>query len=171
MGLKGGNKLSQVLAQIGQSVSKGERVKVGFLSGATYPDTPRGALRATYTQRKSQGQTRAIAGSSGGKPVAMIAAFQEFGTGTIPPRPFFRNMIRNKSHEWGPALGTDLVATHYNVGLSLDRLGAGIAGQLKQSIVDTNTPPLAASTIAQKGFSKPLISTAHMIMSVDHKVI
>jgi outer membrane receptor for monomeric catechols len=30
---------------------------------------------------------------------------------------------------------------------------------------------LAASTVARKGFSKPLIDTSHMINSIDHAVV
>jgi hypothetical protein len=33
------------------------------------------------------------------------------------------------------------------------------------------TPPLAASTIARKGHSKPLISTGLMVNSVSYEVI
>ena len=50
-------------------------------------------------------------------------------------------------------------------------MGQGISGQLKQSIVDTNEPPLAASTIARKGFAKPLVDTGHMLQSVDYEVV
>ena len=48
--------------------------------------------------------------------------------------------------------------------------GEAIAGQLRQSIVDTNSPALAESTIRRKGFSKPLVDTGHMLQSVDYEV-
>jgi len=51
-GVKGGDVLAQRLAQIVQKLEKAESVRVGFLENATYPD---------------------------GKPVAQIAAIQEYG--------------------------------------------------------------------------------------------
>ena len=50
-------------------------------------------------------------------------------------------------------------------------LGAGIEGQLRQSITDTNAPPLSPATIARKGFSKPLVDTGNMLNSVASEVV
>lgn len=144
--IKGGDKLEKVLAQIAAKLSGGERLKVGFLEGATYPD---------------------------GTPVGMIAAIQDYGAprAGIPSRPFFRNMIAAKSEEW-PAIMTELLkANDYNVKITLTLMGEGIAGQLQQSILDTNTPPLKESTIKAKGFAKPLTDTNHMHDSVKFQVI
>ena len=60
--VKGGNKFSKALQELAGKIKSGQSVQVGFLAGATYPD---------------------------GKPVAMIAAIQEFGAPAagIPPRP------------------------------------------------------------------------------------
>ena len=141
--ISGGDKLEFALARIAHELGSGGVLRVGFLERATYPD---------------------------GKPVAMIAAFNEYGTRTIPARPFFRNMIAAKSKEWPEGIATQLRLTHYNVDLTLQRTGAAIRGQLQQSIRDTNTPPNAPSTIAKKGFNKPLIDTGHMLNSVDYEV-
>ena len=102
----------------------------------------------------------------------MIAAIQEFGAPSvgIPPRPFFRNMIAAKQSEWAPALKIQLKANGYNGPQALDILGAAIAGQLRQSVIDTNSPPLKPTTIRRKGFAKPLIDTSVMINSIDHEV-
>jgi hypothetical protein len=102
----------------------------------------------------------------------MIAAIQEFGApkAGIPPRPFFRNMIADKQGEWPSAIAGLLKDNDYDAARALDIAGFAIAGQLKQSIIDTNAPPLSPVTIAKKGFSKPLIDTAHMINSIDHEV-
>ncbi len=144
--MRGGEKVSRLLAEIADRVSKPRGLRVGFLENATYPD---------------------------GKPVAMIAAIQEFGAprAGIPPRPFFRNMIAKKSAEWPKAVGDLLVQNDYDVEKVLDQAGFAIAGQLRQSIQETNSPPLAESTIARKGFSKPLIDTGHMLNSIDHEVV
>lgn len=126
--------------------SGGSTVRVGFLESATYQD---------------------------GTSVPMVAAINEFGAPSRgqPPRPFFRRMIAAKEHEWGPALALQLKATNYDTTRALDRLGEGIAGQLRESITTLIDPPLAPSTIARKGFVKPLVDTGLLLGSVSHEVV
>jgi hypothetical protein len=145
MTVQGGNKFEAALQAMAGKVTSAESVKVGFLSGATYPD---------------------------GTPVAMIAAIQNWGApkAGIPPRPFFSDMIAKKSPEWGPATGELLKANDYDAAKTLTLVGETVAGQLRQSIVDTNEPALAESTIRRKGFDKPLVDTGHMLNSVDYEV-
>lgn len=144
--IRGGENVTKILAEIGDKVSRPAGLRVGFLENATYPD---------------------------GKPVAMIGMIQEFGAASIgiPPRPFFRNAVAKYGPEWTPAFGKLLVANGYDVAKTMDQMGHAIAGQIRQSIIDTNEPPLAPSTIARKGHSKPLVDTGHMLNSVDHEVV
>lgn len=145
--MRGGDKLRAALANMARELgSGGSTVRVGFLEGATYPN---------------------------GTSVPMVAAINEFGAPSHgqPPRPFFRRMIAAKEHEWAPALALQLKAMNYDAGRALDRIGEGIAGQLKQSIVDLVDPPLAPSTIARKGFPKPLIDKGVLLQSVSHEVV
>ncbi len=102
----------------------------------------------------------------------MIAAIQNYGAprAGIPARPFFSNMIRDKKAEWPKGIAIQLRANGYDVPRTLDRVGHAIAGQLRESIIKTNSPPLAPSTIRRKGHSKPLVDTGHMLNSVDHEV-
>lgn len=139
--IKGGERITAALNKYEPAI-----VRVGFLSKATYPD---------------------------GKPVAMIAAIQEYGApgAGIPPRPFFRNMVADKRGEWPAAIRGLLKSTGNDAVKTLDLTGAAIAGQLRESIINTNSPPLAPSTIARKGFAKPLVDTGHMLQSIDHEVI
>lgn len=142
--VRGGRGLEHALDRIGKGLGESEKVlRVGFLEDATYPD---------------------------GTPVATVAAANEFGTSTIPPRPFFRNMIAAKKAGWGPASAKLLKANDYDVDHTLNQVGMGIQGQLQQSILDTNAPPLAEATVKAKGFDKPLIDTGQMIRSVDYEV-
>jgi hypothetical protein len=146
--MKGGDKLTKKLAQLAKQagVSKPTSVRVGFLETATYPD---------------------------GTPVAMIAAIQNWGAPkvNIPPRPFFSNMIIDKQKEWPKAIAGLLQKHNGDAYKALDEAGAAIAGQLRQSIVDTNSPPLSPITIRRKGFDKPLVDTGHMLNSIDHEVV
>lgn len=119
-------------------------VEVGFLDGATYPD---------------------------GTPVAAVAFWNEFGTSTSPARPFFRNMIAAESPSWPDKLAAAYKATGGDGQKSLALMGEDIDGALKQSINDFSTPGNAPSTIAAKGFDKPLIDTGHMVNSTGYRVV
>lgn len=143
--IRGGDKLAAALAKMAANLTKPGTLRVGFLENATYPD---------------------------GTPVAMIAAIQDYGAPSvgIPPRPFFRNMIADKQSEWPKAIELALKANDYDAPRALDVVGNGIEGQLRASIIATNSPPLAQSTIDRKGFDKPLVDTGHMLNSVDHEV-
>lgn len=143
--VQGGQELERYLNDLARKLARPGTLRVGFLEGATYPD---------------------------GTPVALVAAVQNFGAPSkgIPPRPFFSNMVETKQAEWGPALGALLEANDYDADKALKLLGEGIAGQLRQSIVDTNSPALAPATVKAKGFAKPLVDTGHMLNSVDYSV-
>ena len=143
--LSGGEKLIAALENISRSVKRGASLKVGFLSGATYPD---------------------------GKSVAMIAAIQNFGAPSrnIPPRPFFTNMIRRESSGWPDLMQAQLKATGYDAKTTMERMGAVLKGQLQLSIRTGPFAPLKPATVARKGFATPLIDTGHMINSVDWQV-
>lgn len=174
MSLSGGDKLEARLSEIASNLANGGSVKIGFLSGATYPD---------------------------GTPVAYIAAIQNFGAPAkgIPARPFFTQMIAEKSPGWGDTLAT-LLATHdYDVETVLGLMGQGIAGQLREAIVNMNEPAnspvtnllkqrfpmgkesgmtfddvlqawsdVAGGATAPAG--KPLVWSGHMLNSVDYEV-
>ena len=143
--IKGGKKFEAEINRILKAVSKPGALRVGFLSGAKYPD---------------------------GTSVAMVAAIQNFGAPSrnIPPRPFFSNMVREKQKEWGPALAKLLKQHNYDTHKALNILGEGIAGQLRQSIINTNRPALAPATIARKGSAKPLVDSGLMLRSISYEV-
>lgn len=141
--VSGGEKLEAYLADLSRRLGKEGTVKVGFLEGARYPS---------------------------GESVALIASINEFGAPSRgqPPRPFFRNMVAKHKDEW-PAAVAKLLETH-DVSTVLKLVGEGIAGQLRQSIVDLTEPSLAESTIRAKKSSKPLVDTGHMLASVDYEI-
>lgn len=132
------------LQEIAKSMGGGS-VSVGFMEGATYPD---------------------------GTPVAAVAYWNEFGVPerSQPPRPYFRGMIASESPSWGGKMARMAKASDYNGEQVLGLMGEDISGALKQSINDFTTPGLSQTTIARKGFSKPLIDTSHMINSIDYEV-
>lgn len=143
MKVTGGDKLANALAEIASKLKDGKTLNVGFLEGATYPD---------------------------GTSVAFVAAMNEFGHSNAPPRPFFRNMIHDKSPEWPAAIAGLLKSTDMDVNKTLMLTGEAIKGQLQHSINTLTSPPLAQSTIDRKGHDKPLIDTSTMVNSVDYEV-
>lgn len=146
MRIRGGDKVVIKLAEISREVRSASYVRMGFLEGAVYPD---------------------------GTPVALVAAVQDFGSprNNIPSRPFFRNMIRDKSAKWPVTLGKLLVKADYNAATALRQMGAIMAGQLKDSITDGTYVPLAPATVRAKGFAQTLVDTSHMLNSVNSEVV
>lgn len=141
----GGAALEAKLAELAEKLGDGKTLRVGFLEGATYPD---------------------------GQSVPMVAAANEYGDPAMnrPPRPFFRNMIAEKSPEWPQDIAKIAEATGYDAETMLGLMGEHIKGQLQQSIRELMEPPLSPVTIEKKGFDKPLIWQGVMINSVDYDV-
>jgi hypothetical protein len=96
----------------------------------------------------------------------------EFGSpeAGIPPRPFMRNMVAEKSGEWPEAIAETLKTNEYDVPKSLGQVGEAIAGQLRVSIAEFSSVPLKPETIKKKGFDKQLVDTGHLLASVDYEV-
>lgn len=143
--VRGGEDIRKYLENLAEKVSNPGTLRVGFLSGATYPD---------------------------GTSVALVAAVQNFGSpaGGIPPRPFFSNMVSKGRRSWGPVLTKILKENNYDAKKSLRQMGEVIKGELQDSIVNGSYVPLKPETVQRKGFAKPLIDTGHMLNSVDYEV-
>ena len=122
MKVTGGGSLKGALDDIARNVSKASTVEVGFLENATYPD---------------------------GTLVAKVAAIQEYGApnASIPPRPYFRGMIKKESPHWPKDVAALLKQHDYDGAMVLANMGAEIKGELQESIVDTFEPPLSAVTL------------------------
>jgi len=173
--VSGGAKFAEAIKEIGRKLASAGTLTVGFYDTATYPD--------------------------GGLNVPTVAAIQEFGAprAGIPPRPFFRNMVAKHEAEWPGVIAQQLKVTDGNAELTLKRVGALIAGELRESIVDTNEPALSPITLmirkiigpnghatfadvlearrrvkagetADGVSTKPLVWTGHMLNSIDYEV-
>ena len=131
--ITGGKKLEAALRRISKQASKAAQVNVGFLghpgdgedvdtSPGLYPD---------------------------GTSVPMVAAIMEYGAPAvgIPPRSYFRTMVKAKQGGWGDALGRNLVAQDYDAEKALSAMGEGIQGQLRDSISSLDAPALSPVTL------------------------
>ena len=79
-------------------------------------------------------------------------------------------MVADKSPAWPKAIAGLLVANKYDGRRTMAQVGEAIAGQLRESITTFSTPANAPSTIARKGFDKPLVETGHLLASVSYEV-
>jgi hypothetical protein len=113
--VSGGDKILQVLGQLGDRLGKATEVRVGFLEDATYPD---------------------------GTPVAMVAALNNFGApeAGIPARPFFTRMVADKSPGWSDDFGKAMKGAENDTQKALDIMGTHIADQLRDAVADPPGP-------------------------------
>jgi hypothetical protein len=118
--------------------------------------------------KKLEGETRVLvgvpvgAGSNDGLTIATYAAVNEFGSadGHIPARPFLRPGVENgtllylKTAELGIP---KVLSGQMTMRMVLEQIGNMAQVSVQTAIHDKTDPPNAASTIAAKGSSHPLI--------------
>ena len=78
--------MEQLLNRVLAKTKDLPHLNVGFFEGATYPHSNGSSAGNPYPD---------------GTPVAAVAAFNEFGTDRIPPRPFMRQTIAKNQAAWG----------------------------------------------------------------------
>lgn len=147
----GGDKVEAALARIERKIASTTArpsVKIGFMKGAPYPD---------------------------GASVPMVAAIQEFGAprASIPPRPYFRNMIAKHKEEWPKQAAKLLAGNDYNIKLTLGLMGELIAGELQQSIKEIMDPPLSQVTLMlrkMRSQDQTLVVTARTVGEAARRV-
>jgi len=144
--ITGGEKFQAAMMALAEKVRSPRTLRVGFLEGAKYPD---------------------------GTPVAMVAVIQNYGAprAGIPPRPFFSNVVAEKSEEWPGAIAGLLKTTNFDIDKTLAMTGEAIKGQIQNEIFNGSFTPLAPATVKRKGFDKPLVYTGHMASSVDYEIV
>lgn len=104
----GGPGWEAAIAALQKKVAQGAHVNVGFLAG------------------DEEGKHQL--------PTATIAAFNEFGTTTSPPRPFMRNAIAENKDGWPKLMAAALIATDYDVDKALGMVGKKIKDQIVKEI-------------------------------------
>ena len=151
----------------------GLKVEVGWFESNRYPDKT-----TTYTVKS--GEERSATTPS--VPVATVARWNEFGTGTIPARPFMRlsqrTAVRNMT-KINAAMTQDVLNKGLDPKIALDK---NIGGSFKTIITNSiknggwkeNSNITIHGTpngfIKGKGFDKPLIDSSLMLQSITSKV-
>ncbi|MCX2708364.1 MULTISPECIES: hypothetical protein [unclassified Pseudomonas] len=125
----------------------GSKVEIGFFEDSTYPN---------------------------GTPVALVAAWNEYGTRFHPERPFMRETFTSKEvqaliqHRLKSVLAVAL-----NGGRGIQKLLADIGKQIEAQMKDKieHYPGHnSLATIMRKGFDDPLKDTGKMLESVKFKI-
>ncbi|MBE6725088.1 MAG: hypothetical protein E7576_07865 [Ruminococcaceae bacterium] len=105
-----------------------------------------------------------------GADVADVAMYNEFGTSKIPPRPFMEQSF--KRHEVEYVEECENIFNAMIKGQKTDSLIRKFGAKVKQDIVDEielgQFVPNAPSTVAKKGFNKPLYETGLMEKSISY---
>lgn len=101
-----------------------------------------------------------------------LALIHEFGTrdGHIPERAPFRTSIRENARKYVRLLRVAAKAALDKQRNAYERVGAVAASDVQRTIARGLPPPNAASTIAAKGSSKPLIDTGAFRQSVTWEI-
>ena len=114
--------------------------------------------------------------------MAAVAAWNEFGTETIPERPFFRNALAESERGVSNILAKGIDTKKMVVDEQLaGRVGEYVQGKIRDSITALNDPPNSPKTIAQKrkklhgkkgtgGGETPLLDTGKLRNSVAWEV-
>ena len=123
--------------------STGAHVKVGVLENSKYPD---------------------------GTPVPLVAFWNEYGTRTAPPRPFFRDTIEQNKKNWSEKVVSD-AKKGLNVTQILGSVGLLMQTNIQTAIMTFTDPPNADSTVAKKGTQSPLRETMLLYDSIKSEVV
>jgi hypothetical protein len=123
----------------------------------------------------------------GNKPVAYIAAIQEYGSGAIPPRSFQRTTVIEKQSEWKRIAASEarkvLKGTQTAHG-AMVVLAAAAAGDMVKKIKSIYTPVLKVETVKARirkaglgkkkslnmSIAKPLVDSGYMIDTLTSQV-
>lgn len=99
-----------------------------------------------------------------------IAAANEYGTDTIPPRPFLRTSLSEHGRKWsrGMTAAAKAKARGDDAGASqvLRELGIVAVSDVQTTILEHGWTPNADSTIARKGSSQPLVDDSQLVQSI-----
>ena len=106
--------------------------------------------------------------------MATLGAAHEFGTDTVPARPWLQNGFESglKDYEDILAEGANETLTKgVGISASLHKVGVFAVGMVQAFITELKAPPNTPATIkAKRGKSNPLINEGHMRAAVNYKL-
>lgn len=111
--------------------------------------------------------------SDGGSPdVVDYAAWNEFGTATIPERSFLRSTMDNNRAKYLRLQeeAVERMIDGLSPRIAYGAIGLTAVADVRRTIQNHVPPPNAPSTIRRKGFDHPLIETGHLSDSIQFTV-
>lgn len=112
----------------------------------------------------------AASGDASAPELVEIATAQEFGTVTIPPRPFLRTSLKRNRRRWTGILRPAIRSARSGDGQAtlrvLRRTGVVMVGDTQATLRKGPWIPNAPLTIARKGSSQPLVDTGQLVQSI-----
>lgn len=147
--------------------------------GVQFKDTDEGlkAIMKEIQTLQSHSVEVGIMGNDSVEGVSVVdyAVFNEFGTSRIPARPFMSRTYDQKLGEinkYMEFLGNTVIEGKANAMGVMTDLGNWYEAEIKKTIVDAKNwaVPNAASTVAMKKSSSPLIDTGRMLGAVKHEI-
>ena len=111
-------------------------------------------------------------GSSSSITMSGLAAIHELGLG-VPKRAFIEPSLKLNRKKYLKFVGkqiTPVIRRTTTLNTTWNRLGIMAVADIQQYMVTASFTPLAASTIARKGSSKPLIDTGQLRQSITYRV-
>lgn len=172
------------LQQLVNELKINPEVKVGVLANTTRASqtTVTKSRKSWYdSSKRVSGATTTSASNSidrkGGTETSAdnvdIAIINEFGTATIPSRPFIGTSGDHFKEQWLQLMARTLglaVDKKISIEKALEIVGQRAAADMKTVLRDTMWQPNAPSTIAKKGSSRPLIDSRQLLNSISYGV-
>lgn len=109
-----------------------------------------------------------------GQTMAEVGWWNEFGTETIPERPFLRTGLREKITKYRMILNNGMkkiLVGSMSSEQVLGILGVAAVADVQMKIIAIQSPPNAPSTVAQKGSSSPLQDTGALRQHISWAIL
>jgi hypothetical protein len=134
-------------------------------------------IALNFKQLKGRGVKVGVMGGETNDGVAVVdyAMYNEFGTSRIPARPFMATTAdnnRDKVQEFAGFLVGKMIDRRLDATSVLKNLGEFYQAKIQETIRNAKewAVPNAASTIAMKGSSSPLIDQGRLVQSIRYEV-
>ena len=143
-------------------------------------DRDRGYRRITldFKELKGKGVKVGVMGSESAEGTSVVdyAFYNEFGTSTIPPRPFMAmtaDKNRDKVQAFAGFMVGKMIDGRLDANTVLKNLGEWYKAQIQLTIRNAKSwaEPNVPSTIAMKGSSSPLIDTGRLVNSISYELV
>ena len=142
----GGEKIKKFFADLAYNFQANPTIEAGFFDGSGYED---------------------------GMSYSEVARIQEYGTDTIPARPFMRINTQKNHEKWKDTLVSGIKWYKFNARAAVEDVGKMMVTDMQDVIRSNIPPPNAPSTLKKKKSrsTQTLIDTGELLHAVKYRVI